>query len=143
MKEVQTAGGIVVNPEGKIVLVEQGGNSWSFPKGHVEDGEELLETAMREIFEEAGIQEQDLEYVGEIGSYARYSLDKSGKAEDTSLPPRLRTIFLFKTQVTSVVGDGTEITDARFVTIDEAIALLAHTTDKEFLATVREKIQVQ
>ncbi len=141
MTDIQTAGGIVVNKEGKLVLVEQGGNSWSFPKGHVEDGEPLLAAAKREIFEETGI--TDLEYIEEIGAYARYSLDKSGKVEDTSRPPRLRTIFLFKTKTAVIRGDGTEITDARFVTIDEAVALLTHPADKEFLLSVRERLQVQ
>ena len=33
----------------------QAGGHWSFPKGHVEEGETPLETARRELFEETGI----------------------------------------------------------------------------------------
>ena len=50
-----TAGGIIVNEYKEVVIVNQNHDSWSLPKGHVEDNETFLETAKREIYEETGL----------------------------------------------------------------------------------------
>ena len=41
----------------RYLLVEANGNRgrWVFPKGHLEDGETALDTALREVTEEAGV----------------------------------------------------------------------------------------
>lgn len=133
------AGGVVVGPEGKIVIVEQMGNSWSFPKGGIEQGETPLAAARREVCEEAGITE--LEYQADLGSYRRLGIGKDGTGEDTSRPPNKRIFFLFHTSQQILAHDGEETTDARFVTIDEALALLTHPKDKVFLQSVRNRIE--
>ena len=46
--ETQTAGGVVVSRIGRILVVNQRGNSWSLPKGHIEPGEEKLAAAIRD-----------------------------------------------------------------------------------------------
>lgn len=132
----------MLNGEGKMLLVFQHSNTWSFPKGGVESGESELEAAKREIGEETGI--TDLTLVKELGSYERYSIGKDGISEQKDWGLRKRTIFLFATSQTNLDGrhDPTgEITDARWVTIDEAIDLLTHPKDKEFLASVRERVE--
>lgn len=126
-----SAGGIVVNKEGKVVLVEQHGNSWSFPKGGIEEGEEPLEAAMREIAEETGLKE--LVSLGEIGTYERYSINKDGSGEMFGLGLRLRTIFLFTTSEENLVPDGHETTSAGWFSFGEAVERLSHPIDKEFL----------
>lgn len=46
----------VINGDIRYLLIKNRRSSnWSFPKGHVEDGETMEETAKREVFEEAGI----------------------------------------------------------------------------------------
>jgi ADP-ribose pyrophosphatase YjhB (NUDIX family) len=58
MKTIHKAGGIVLSKEdpSKIALVYRGKHQdWSFPKGHVEDGEAYDEAARREISEETGL----------------------------------------------------------------------------------------
>jgi len=145
MQEVprEAAGGVVVNDEGKILLVEQHGNSWSFPKGGVEDGETPLRAAVREIQEETGLEGSDLVYVSELGSYERYSVGPGGVGENKEWGYRTRTFFLFKTskQELSPYDPEGEITEARWTTIDEALALLNHPKDREFLHDVRGKIE--
>src|SRR4051812_13377296 len=91
-----SAGGVVLGPDNNILLVNQHNNSWSFPKGGLDAGESELEAAKREIREEAGLTE--LQYIGELGSYERYSLNKDATQEDASLGLRKRTLFLFRTE---------------------------------------------
>lgn len=56
--EVLAAGGIVVRPDedGLFVAVVHRPHrgDWSFPKGHVEEGEQLAAAALREVEEETG-----------------------------------------------------------------------------------------
>lgn len=76
MTETKTAGGVVLNNLGEVLVVSQNGDSWSLPKGHIDEGEEPVESAKREIKEESGISSVNL--VKELGSYERY---KIGQAE--------------------------------------------------------------
>ena len=133
-----SAGGIILNPEGKVLLVRQHNNSWSFPKGGIEPNETPLMAARREIAEEAGITELTL--LSELGSYERYSIAKDGVGEQTALGLRPRTLFLFSTHATPK-PDNVETTDVRWVTTDEALELLTHPKDKEFFESVRDKIE--
>ncbi|MDO8548134.1 MAG: NUDIX hydrolase [bacterium] len=141
MSPRNTAGGIILNTEGKIVLVGQNQNSWAFPKGAIERGETVLQAALREIKEETGLRADDLTLVEQLPSYVRYSIDKDGTGEDMSRPPSTRALFLFKTEKNELKPEDAEITDIRWVTIDEALALLTHPKDREFIQNVRDKIE--
>ena len=136
----ESAGGIIIGPEGKIVLVNQHSNSWSFPKGGVEAGESALEAAKREIAEETGISE--LMLVRELGSYTRRSIGLDGKGETSAWPASKRTFFLFTTPQSAFHEHDPhgEITAVCWVTVEEALRLLTHPKDKEFLASVRKDI---
>lgn len=133
-----SAGGIIVGPKGKIVLVEQHGNSWSFPKGHVEEGETLEAAARREIKEETGL--RDLVLVEELGSYERYSIARDGRGETTEFGLTRRTLFLFTTTVSDLLPQDGEVTAARWVTLEEAQELLTHPKDKEFLTSITPRV---
>lgn len=129
-----TGGGIVKGPDGRIVLVNQGSNVWSFPKGGVEEGETTLQAAVREVEEETGITQ--LELVKELGSYERYSIGKGGIGENKELGLQKRTLFLFTTGQHTLHPQDGEIVEVRYVTLDEAYELLKHPKDKEFLKSV-------
>ncbi len=45
----------------KYLLLHYPAGHWDFPKGHVEEGESMDETALRELREETGISEQEVE----------------------------------------------------------------------------------
>jgi 8-oxo-dGTP pyrophosphatase MutT (NUDIX family) len=134
-----SAGGVVVGEGGKIVLVEQHSNTWSLPKGGIEEGESTLEAAVREIREETGL--SNLTLLCELGTYVRYSINKEGTGELKNLGLRPRTMFLFKTNDTELLAQDSEVTQVRFVTYDEALSLLTHPKDKEFLHSVRGTVE--
>jgi 8-oxo-dGTP pyrophosphatase MutT (NUDIX family) len=54
--EVKAAGGLVVDPSGRVLLIHRNG-MWDLPKGKVDAGEFLRQAAMREVREECGVQE--------------------------------------------------------------------------------------
>ena len=54
LKKEKACGCIIID-EDKVLLVEQNSGFWGFPKGHVEDGETEVQTAIREVKEETNI----------------------------------------------------------------------------------------
>jgi ADP-ribose pyrophosphatase YjhB (NUDIX family) len=139
MKKTQTAGGVVINDEGLVLVVNQKGTSWSLPKGHVEIDEDKLTTAKREIFEESGI--KDLKLIKELGSYTRSRIGANGK-NDTSEMKEI-TMFLFKSSQKDLKPQDPENPEARWVPKEEVAALLTHSKDKKFfMGIVKELNQV-
>lgn len=66
-----TSGGIVFRrgKDGDIefLLIQDAKDRWTIPKGHIEEGETAVQTARREIGEEAGLQDVDmLGWLGKI-----------------------------------------------------------------------------
>ena len=132
--QTQSAGGVVININGEILIVNQKGTSWSLPKGHVEKGEDFLTAAKREIYEESGLKQ--LEYISELGSYQRYKIHDQG-GEDKS---EFKTIhmFLFKTLEVELRPQDPENPEARWVKKDEVANLLTHPKDREFFLKYTE-----
>jgi ADP-ribose pyrophosphatase YjhB (NUDIX family) len=53
-KYVETAGGVVQNKDGKILIIRRFGK-WDLPKGKIEKGESPQNAALREVVEECGL----------------------------------------------------------------------------------------
>lgn len=133
MHQTQIAGGVVLNAQGLVCIVNQKDTSWSFPKGHVEPGEEHLAAAKREIYEETGI--KDLFLLRELGSYDRFKIGKDGIGEDIT-KPRTITLFLFTTTKQKLKPQEKETTEARWVPKEAVVKLLTHPKDKEFFLLI-------
>lgn len=58
-KNVDAAGGLVVNRRDDFLLINRNG-LWDLPKGHREEGEDIEVTAIREVQEETGVDELEL-----------------------------------------------------------------------------------
>jgi 8-oxo-dGTP pyrophosphatase MutT (NUDIX family) len=128
MRRTRSAGGVVTNGDGKVLVVSQHGTSWSLPKGHIDAGENALAAARREIYEESGI--RDLELVRQLGTYERYKIGVDG-ADDFS-EFKIITMFLFRTTDQALRPVDPENPEARWVDRAEVFALLTHEKDKEF-----------
>ena len=67
----EQAGAIIVNRRGPaprvlLVTAKRNPDNWVFPKGHVEKGETLEQTALREAEEEAGVRGKIVGPAGEM-----------------------------------------------------------------------------
>ena len=54
MKHEKACGTIVIN-DNKVLVIQQKQGFWGFPKGHMEQGENEIETAIRETKEETNL----------------------------------------------------------------------------------------
>jgi putative (di)nucleoside polyphosphate hydrolase len=51
-----------------------GGRGWQFPQGGVREGESLEQAVYRELDEEIGVEQADVELIGQTGHWLRYRL---------------------------------------------------------------------
>ena len=138
MRKTETAGGLVLNSKGLVLVVSQHGTSWSLPKGHMDPGEDALTAAKREIHEESGV--RDLTLVRELGTYERYKISKSG-GDDTSELKRI-TMFLFTTPEEILKPIDPHNPEARWVHADDVAALLTHRKDKAFFEKIKPQLSL-
>ncbi|MCX7122764.1 MAG: NUDIX domain-containing protein [Gammaproteobacteria bacterium] len=79
MEEQIGVGVIIINDEGKVLLGKRlskhGHGTWSFPGGHLEKEETILECARREAEEETGLKLSEIE----LGPSTRDIFEESGK----------------------------------------------------------------
>jgi len=77
MKNDNAYGGIVIRKRKKtweVLLIKDKAGIWTFPKGHKENNETDIETAVREINEETGINR--LKHIADLGN-VYYSFNSS------------------------------------------------------------------
>jgi 8-oxo-dGTP pyrophosphatase MutT (NUDIX family) len=135
-----SAGGLVqsqTDPE-LVALIShknRGGKSdWCIPKGHVEDGEELAQTAVREISEETGIEAEVIEKLGEIN----YSF-KVG-------PQRIKKTvhhFLLRQvggEISSDMDPTGEVIEAKWFKLSELDSVLAHENERKVAHLALERL---
>ena len=135
MIETTGAGGVIVNGKGQIVLVQNGRETppfWGFPKGTVDEDEEILDAARREIEEETGL--RDLTLIKPLGSYQRYRGTQDG-GDDMA---ELKTIhmFHFASEDTALAPQDPHNPEARWVSAEEAIAMLTHPKDRAYFESI-------
>lgn len=132
MLHTRSAGGVVTNPHGHVLVVSQHGTSWSLPKGHIDRGEDPLTAAKREIYEESGI--RDLDLIRELGTYQRNKIGLNGNDDPSEL--KTITMFLFHTTQTALQPTDPQNPEARWVSTSEVATLLTHPKDKQFFLSL-------
>ncbi len=124
-----SAGGVVVRTDGdvEVCLIRPAGRSvWGLPKGGVEEGETLAQTALREIAEETGL-------VGvlerELGSID-YSF--SSRADGTRIHKTVHYFLVRATGGDTALHDH-EVSDARWVPLRRALRMMTYPNEREMV----------
>ncbi len=128
LKYKKTAGGIIIGPDNKIVLVNNTSKDWwSLPKGGIENNENTLEAAKREIFEETGL--KNMEYVKELGYFNELLL----KTMINKYKFKKNTIFLFKTTETKLQPQDPANPEARWYSFEDSLIIIKNKQLLQFL----------
>ena len=130
LKKEKSCGCIIIN-NGKVLLVyEKNRNFWGFPKGHMEEGETEIETALREVKEEVGL---DVE----IDFKKRYTLNYIIRNEID----KTTVLYIAKTKNEEIVMQENEIENAKWCSFEEAIDTLTFEDWKEMFRNVIDDIR--
>ena len=107
----------------EILLIKHvNSGHWSFPKGHVEFGETEVETALREVKEETGIDIIIDPTFREIVSFS----PKKGTQKTV-------VYFIAKARHTDYTPQEEEIAEIRWVEIGRACSVLSYENDKSIV----------
>lgn len=127
MEQEKSCGEIVINKNNKILLVHHNAGHWDFPKGHIENGETEEQTAIREVKEECNI---DIEIISDTYFTNTYS-PKTNVIKDVHY-------FIAKATSTKIINQQIEVSEAKWVDIEDVMDVLTFDIDKEiFLKTMR------
>ena len=105
-----------------LVIKNRRSSHWSFPKGHVERGESLEDTAKREVLEETGVH---IDLIPDFITESEYTIQ--GRVEKTV------NIFLASTKDDKITIQEEEIDDYKWLSFDEAMSKLKFENDKKIL----------
>lgn len=120
---VAGAGGVVFNADGAVLLLRHVNGTWVFPKGHIEPGEGPLETALREVEEEAGVVARcDDTHLSWTTSY------RNPRGEHRTI-----TWFRMRTDADTPVLRERLFPDGAFLPPDEALQRLSFDEDRRLL----------
>ena len=114
----------------RILLVRNcNGKYWSFPKGHMEIGENERQTALREVREETGLAVKLYKGYRQVSDYSPFGNIKK------------RVIFfLAETRSDKVRIQRSEIENYVWVTFEQASRLCSYKNDLRILETARQAI---
>lgn len=127
MQRQFSAGGIVFNSQKQVLLTKNSTNHyWGFPKGHMEEGESMKETAVREVKEEAGITARIVTKIGD--SHYIYT-----HPETKDKIFKIVALYLMDYVSGDTKDHDWEVSEAIWVKPEEAFKILSFFDDKQLL----------
>ena len=136
MKQEKSCGAVVYRRDGDrthiLLLKHKYGGNWAFPKGHVEPGEREYQTALREVKEETGLT------VNLVGGF-RETVEYRPK------PNIQKQVVYFLGEATTdrVVKQEEEISEIRWLPIEDAAKWISFENHRQLLAKARGVIESQ
>jgi len=132
-RHVVSSGGVIfraVNGQFEVALISRG-RVWCLPKGLIEQGETVGETALREVKEETGLEAEIVEKIGEINYYfyrgRRY----------------FKTVhfFLLKYVGGSVSNHDCEADSVKWFPTSKALQVLTYVNEKRIFKKAKEMLK--
>ena len=134
MRYIKSCGFIVYkaeNNENFYLIIKSHNGDVGFPKGHMEPGENELQTAIRELKEETGM---DVDTIHDFRYQIEYPLPR---VPDTM---KQTVYFLGKCASDDIIIQETEVASAEFVTYDKAIEKLTFEETKNMIKKANDII---
>lgn len=130
MKYEKSCGCIVIDND-KVLLVKHNEGHWDFPKGHMENNETEIQTAIREVKEETNI---DVE----VSKKYRYTLEYS--PEDGIWKEVV--YFIAKKKTDKIINQESEVEKVEWVELNEAINRITYDNSREILKKVIKEVKL-
>lgn len=130
MKQEKSCGCIIINDNKEVLLVHHNKGHWDFPKGHIEDGETEVQTAIREVKEETNIDVQ-------VNEKYRYTVEYSPK-EDVM---KEVVFFLAKNINDEKNAQLEEVDEVKWFKLDDAVEKITYNTSKEVLMKLKKDLE--
>lgn len=127
-----SSGGVVyreLNGTTEVALIRVG-HRWCLPKGQVEKGEELQETALREVKEETGL---NGEVVAKIGDISYWFTGKDKNADSVKIFKRVY-FYLIHYLGGDVSQHDQEVAEVCWSPISEAVKRLSYPTERQTMS---------
>ncbi len=140
VKRELSCGGVLYDKVGgyiQIILVKRLRKSglavWCIPKGKIEKGETYRDTALREVREETGMHGIIKDELGKVG-YWFYDTDNKVKIN------KIVRFFLMEYKEGNLKDHDTEVEEARWVSLDEALNLMSYNSEKEIVKKAKDML---
>ena len=130
MKYEKCCGCIIIN-ENKVLLVEHNEGHWDFPKGHMEENETEVQTAIREVKEETNLDvvvQENKKYINEY--YPK---------EDTF---KQVVFFLATCKSLETKRQEAEIKNIQWFNIEDAIEKITYNNSRNILKKIKEENKI-
>lgn len=124
MKVEKSCGCIVIDGR-NVLLVKQTKGHWSFPKGHMEEGESEIQTAVREVREETNVDaipDETKRYVEE------YLMDNGNMKQVI--------YFVSKQASSNIKAQESEIAEIAWLPFEKALETITYDNTRELLLKV-------
>jgi 8-oxo-dGTP pyrophosphatase MutT (NUDIX family) len=126
-----SAGGVVLKKE-RMVLLTRRNEDWQFPKGRVEKGERIEETAVREVREETGVEASIVKPLGRK-NYWDYR-------EDRRIYKTVH-FFLMEAVRENRKQRDREMDEVRWFNLEDAVKKISYRNERDILERANREME--
>ena len=112
--------GCIIIEDNRVLLVKHQKGHWGFPKGHVEENETEMETAIREVKEETNL---DVEIVDNKRYTEEYITDKGNEKE---------VVYFYAKKIGGeIYSQEEEVSETKWFSFEDALQIITYKESKE------------
>lgn len=130
LKKEKSCGCIIIKEDKVLLICQKNNKVWGFPKGHIEENETEIQTALREVKEEVGLDVKiDIEKRYVLNYIINDEIDKT------------TVLYIAVPKNEKIHMQESEIEDIKWCSFDEALNILTFDNSKKLFRQVIEDIK--